>query len=68
VCNSQPYCLNLIMLYKDIIHISAKEKIAFDKYIKSKNTSGIDWFNLWLEWLQERDKKPEYEWELEETL
>ena len=56
------------MLYKDIIHISAKEKIAFDKYIKSRNTSGIDWFNLWLDWLQERNKEPEYEWELEKTL
>ena len=55
-------------LYDKIEHKTKEEKIAFDKYIKSKTTSGIDWFNLWLEWLQERDKKPEYEWELEETL
>jgi hypothetical protein len=61
------------VIYKNIIHKTSKEKIKFDKYIKSKNdcidyVSRSKWRDNWLDWLQERNKEPEYEWELEETL
>jgi hypothetical protein len=60
------------MIYKDIVHKTFTEKIKFEKYIKSKNDT-VDFINRsmrmdnWLDWLQERNKDLEYEWELEEN-
>ena len=60
------------MIYKDIVHKNFTEKIKFEKYIKSKNDADFFnrsmWMDNWLDWLLERNKDLEYEWELEKTL
>ena len=58
----------MVRLYENIKHNSTIEKRAYDEYVQAKITSDYNWFDLWLKWLQERDKEPEFDdYELEEN-